>query len=548
VDSALGLKRIKQQLLSWNAGRLPVGLLIDHHNASPGILEYFRVNAAIREALKPRVDLPSGGYIVIERTEALTVIDVNSGSFTRSATARETVLWTNSEAATEIARQLRLRNIAGVIIVDFIDMDSRRDQLQVLEQFNKSLKADKARPQIAQLSELGLVELTRKRQGQNIYELFGRSCPTCGGLGHLVHLPGEPQTAALGDYDRSANRSEARGDGSRNEYRGNESRNNDHNNSRSRLPESAETRVDLRADDFSFSGEEPGQDLDLLNHPSYQERGGGRRRGRQQRSRESGRDPLPTRVSPRLVPVPAQTLPTLESAYGMTGLPAVPVPTGAGAEPQESFERRSGRRQPPRGKQEPPEIITVTMMAEEQQVYAAMGISPLILYSGEIKNPRVAVAAVALPGCDPMPLPPPPTRGHSRDDFPEDSGRELTTTVDSDSDLGLTATLDDGLKQGAEIFRSPSIQPTTIPDLPTSDMPAFEAPRARGSGFAPPSFSGSTASVAANVANSDGDGDSPDLSTDQAEPISEPGDDTTGPRRRRRRSSATGGEQLSLDT
>ena len=91
----------------------------------------------IRESLKPRVDLPSGGYIIIEPTEALTVIDVNSGSFTRSATARETVLWTNCEAAVEIARQMRLRNIAGVIVVDFIDMDTRRDQMQVLEMFGK---------------------------------------------------------------------------------------------------------------------------------------------------------------------------------------------------------------------------------------------------------------------------------------------------------------------------------------------------------------------------------------------------------------------------
>jgi len=194
TDTSAGMKRVKQHLSNWSGGQIPVGVLIDHHRERTPILEYFRVNAAIREALKPRVDLPSGGYVIIEPTEALTVIDVNSGSFTRSATARETVLWTNCEAATEIARQLRLRNIAGVIIVDFIDMDSRRDKLQVLEQFNKALKADKARPQISQLSELGLVELTRKRQGQNIYELFGRLCPTCGGLGHLVHLPGDAAT------------------------------------------------------------------------------------------------------------------------------------------------------------------------------------------------------------------------------------------------------------------------------------------------------------------------------------------------------------------
>jgi ribonuclease E len=129
--------------------------------------------------------------VIIQPTEALTVIDVNSGSFTRSANARETVLWTNCEAAREIARQLKLRNIGGVVIIDFIDMESRRDQLQLLEHFTQAVRNDSARPQIAQLTELGLVELTRKRQGQNIYELFGRTCPSCGGLGHVAVLPGK---------------------------------------------------------------------------------------------------------------------------------------------------------------------------------------------------------------------------------------------------------------------------------------------------------------------------------------------------------------------
>ena len=164
---------------------------VEAHSEPSELLEHFKVNAAIRDALKPRVDLPSGGYVIIEPTEALTVIDVNSGSFTRSANARETVLWTNCEAAIEIARQLKLRNIGGVIIIDFIDMDSRRDQLQLLEHFTTAVRDDAARPQIAQLTELGLVELTRKRQGQNIYELFGRACPSCGGLGHVAVLPGK---------------------------------------------------------------------------------------------------------------------------------------------------------------------------------------------------------------------------------------------------------------------------------------------------------------------------------------------------------------------
>jgi ribonuclease E len=164
---------------------------VEAHGEATEVLEHFKVNAAIRDALRPRVDLPSGGYVIIEPTEALTVIDVNSGSFTRSANARETVLWTNCEAAVEIARQLKLRNIGGVVIIDFIDMESRRDQLQLLEHFTQAVRDDSARPQIAQLTELGLVELTRKRQGQNIYELFGRACPSCGGLGHVAVLPGQ---------------------------------------------------------------------------------------------------------------------------------------------------------------------------------------------------------------------------------------------------------------------------------------------------------------------------------------------------------------------
>ena len=197
LDSADGVGRVNA-FLGAEQGQVQV----EQHLESGEILEHFKVNAAIRDALKPRVDLPSGGYVIIEPTEALTVIDVNSGSFTRSANARETVLWTNYEAATEIARQLKLRNIGGVIIIDFIDMESRRDQLQLLEHFTAAIRPDSARPQIAQISELGLVELTRKRQGQNIYELFGRACPSCGGLGHVAVLPGkdslQPLAAAPG--------------------------------------------------------------------------------------------------------------------------------------------------------------------------------------------------------------------------------------------------------------------------------------------------------------------------------------------------------------
>ncbi|KGG13529.1 MULTISPECIES: Rne/Rng family ribonuclease [Prochlorococcus] len=183
VETSKAVERAKNFLGSHT------NVIVECHDQPIDLLEHYKINAAIFNALKPRVDLPSGGYIIIEPTEALTVIDVNSGSFTSSANSRETVLWTNCEAAIEIARQLKLRNIGGVIIIDFIDMDSRRDQLQLLEYFSSAIKDDKSRPQIAQLTELGLVELTRKRQGQNIYELFSKPCSNCNGLGHTPEIP-----------------------------------------------------------------------------------------------------------------------------------------------------------------------------------------------------------------------------------------------------------------------------------------------------------------------------------------------------------------------
>ena len=183
VDNPEAIGRVENFL-----GKDSKELAIELHSDSQNILEKYRVISAINNALRPRVELPSGGYIIIEPTEALTVIDVNSGSFTRSANSRETVLWTNCEAAIEIARQLKLRNIGGVIIIDFIDMDTRRDQLQLLEHFISALNGDSARPQIAQLTELGLVELTRKRQGQNIYELFSKASPNSTGQGDLQNI------------------------------------------------------------------------------------------------------------------------------------------------------------------------------------------------------------------------------------------------------------------------------------------------------------------------------------------------------------------------
>ena len=185
IDNKKSLEKAKDFLIHNESN---VELEFHENNLNEHILEKYQIKKTIQKALQPRVDLPSGGYIIIEPTEALTVIDVNSGSFTRSANSRQTVLWTNCEAAVEISKQMKLRNIGGVIVVDFIDMESRRDQFQLLEHFTSAIKDDSARPQIAQLTELGLVELTRKRQGQNIYELFGKKCAHCNGLGHVENL------------------------------------------------------------------------------------------------------------------------------------------------------------------------------------------------------------------------------------------------------------------------------------------------------------------------------------------------------------------------
>ncbi len=185
LDSKFSVERAKDFLINYESD---IDIEFHDNSLNQHILEKYEIKKTIQKALQPRVDLPSGGYIIIEPTEALTVIDVNSGSFTRSANSRQTVLWTNCEAAVEISRQMKLRNIGGVIVIDFIDMESRRDQFQLLEHFTSAIKDDSARPQIAQLTELGLVELTRKRQGQNIYELFGKKCSTCDGTGHVENI------------------------------------------------------------------------------------------------------------------------------------------------------------------------------------------------------------------------------------------------------------------------------------------------------------------------------------------------------------------------
>ena len=181
VDTSFALHRTTQLLQHWN-----MKVKVTMHKGNDPLLVAEGVSKEIQNALQTKVNLPLGGYLFIQQTEALTVIDVNSGKFTSSGSQAETILKTNLQAADEIARQLKLRNIGGMIVVDFIDMATREDKLKLLEYFELALEKDKAKPQIGQLSDLGLVELTRHRQGQSISEIFTKKCDKCQGQGFII--------------------------------------------------------------------------------------------------------------------------------------------------------------------------------------------------------------------------------------------------------------------------------------------------------------------------------------------------------------------------
>jgi ribonuclease E len=151
------------------------------------LFERFHVEDQLRKALDRRVWLPSGGHLVIDRTEALTVIDVNTGRFVGSSSLEETVLQNNLEAAEEIGRQLRLRDIGGIIVIDFIDMETESNQHALLRRLRETLAKDKTRTQVFDVSNLGLVEMTRKNVSEGLLETFSDVCPTCNGRGVLLH-------------------------------------------------------------------------------------------------------------------------------------------------------------------------------------------------------------------------------------------------------------------------------------------------------------------------------------------------------------------------
>jgi len=159
--------------------------LVEHYDSQEPIFDHFGIEMDVSEALGRKVWLKSGGYIIIDQTEALTAIDVNTGRYVGKRNLEETILKTNLEAVKEVVYQLRLRNIGGLIIIDFIDMENELSRERVFNALFEALKTDKAKTNILKISELGLVEMTRKRTRENIVRTLCDPCPYCEGRGYI---------------------------------------------------------------------------------------------------------------------------------------------------------------------------------------------------------------------------------------------------------------------------------------------------------------------------------------------------------------------------
>src|SRR5205085_10959640 len=158
---------------------------VRHYDATLSLFDSANIEAEIRDIFKRRCDLPSGGYLIIEPTEALVSIDVNSGRYTGKKDPEKTVLRTNMEAAAEVARQLRLRDVGGIIVCDFIDMETKANRDRVLQELRQHLSRDRARTKAFAVSDLGLIEMTRQRVRQSHLQNMTEPCPTCAGTGRV---------------------------------------------------------------------------------------------------------------------------------------------------------------------------------------------------------------------------------------------------------------------------------------------------------------------------------------------------------------------------
>ena len=186
VRVAIDSRETHQKLLSFAESY--IGTVADrlaHYQGERPLFDLYGVEEEIEKALARRVDLKSGGYLIVDQTEALTTVDVNTGGFVGGRSFDDTVFKTNLEAAQVIARQLRLRNLGGIIIIDFIDMDTAEHRDSVLSEFRKALVRDRTRMTVNGFTQLGLVEMTRKRTRESLAHVLCEPCPVCQGRGEL---------------------------------------------------------------------------------------------------------------------------------------------------------------------------------------------------------------------------------------------------------------------------------------------------------------------------------------------------------------------------
>ena len=180
VDGADAHRVIREYL-----GRVQPELVTRLEKSRRGLFDRYRIDAAVDAALEPRAPLPSGGYLVINQTEALVAIDVNSGRDVGSGGFRDTVLRTNLEAVAEAVRQIRLRDLSGILVIDLIDMEHEEDRRAVFARLELELRKDRARKRVLEISEFGLVQLTRQRRRENLERALMGPCPTCRGRGRI---------------------------------------------------------------------------------------------------------------------------------------------------------------------------------------------------------------------------------------------------------------------------------------------------------------------------------------------------------------------------
>src|SRR5687768_11362144 len=182
VDSRETYGKVLEFAQRYTRQAIPI---LEHYTGERPLFDLFGVEDEIERALGRRVDLKSGGYVIVDQTEALTTIDVNTGGFVSGRSFDDTIFKTNLEATQAIARQLRLRNLGGIIIVDFIDMESAEHRDAVLAEFRKALSKDRTRVTVNGFSQLGLVEMTRKRTRESLAHQVCEPCPVCAGRGEL---------------------------------------------------------------------------------------------------------------------------------------------------------------------------------------------------------------------------------------------------------------------------------------------------------------------------------------------------------------------------